>query len=401
MSGDEAAFAARDRCAIAGIGATEFSRDSGRSVLSLATEAARAALADAGLGVQDLDGIVGCDADRVTPWTLSASLGSRNLAYWAQTGPGGVAPSMMIGLAVGALLSGQANAVLAFRSLNGRSEARLGSGVPGMDGQTSVGGFGSYDEFFLPYGLFTAGQCFALMAQRHMIEYGTTPDHLAEIALTCRAAANATPHAQMHDKPLTLEGYMSARMISTPLRLYDFCLESDGACAVVIVRSERARDLRRPPVLIRAVAGGAPPDLRGGMMFPVLTRADITELGGRRAAQTLWQRAGIGPDEIDIAQIYDCFTISVILQLEAFGFCKRGEGGPFAASGALRRDGQLPINTAGGHLSEGYVHGMNGIVEAVRQLRGEAAMQIPGAETCVCTHGPLPVGSGLLLRKGA
>ena len=157
MIDDEAAFAARDRCAIAGIGATEFSRDSGRSVLSLATEAARAALADAGLGVQDIDGIVSCDVDRVTPWTLAASLGATNLAYWAQTGPGGVAPSMMIGLAVGALLSGQAKAVLAFRSLNGRSEARLGSGVPGMGGHATVGGFGSYDEFFLPYGLFTAG----------------------------------------------------------------------------------------------------------------------------------------------------------------------------------------------------------------------------------------------------
>ncbi|MFP5305526.1 MAG: thiolase C-terminal domain-containing protein [Gammaproteobacteria bacterium] len=397
---DDELFEARDRCAVVGIGATEFSRDSGRSVLSLATEASRAALADAGLTAKDIDGIVGCDQDRVTPWTLAATLGATNLAFWSRTGPGGVAPSMMMGVAVGALMSGQAKAVLAFRSLNGRSEARLGSGVPGMDGQV-IGGFGSYDEFYLPYGLITAGQCFALMARRHMIEFGTRPEHLAEVAMACRAAANATPHAQMHARTMSLDDYMSARMIAEPLRLFDFCLESDGACAVVITRAERARDLRKPPVLIRAVAGGAPPDLRPGMMFPVVTRHDMTELGGRRAAQTLWRRAGMGPEDVDIAQIYDCFTISVLLQLEAFGFCAKGEGGPFAASGALRKGGALPINTAGGHLSEVYVHGMNGIVEAVRQLRGEADMQIDGAETCLCTHGPLPVGAATLFRRAA
>ena len=218
--------------------------------------------------------------------------------------------------------------------------------------------------------------------------------------MACRAAANQTPHAQMHDRPMTTDGYLASRMISSPLRLFDYCLESDGACAVIITSAERARDLPRPPVLIRAVAGGAPPDLRPGMMFPVVSRADMTDLGGRRAAERLWRRAGVGPSEMDIAQLYDCFTISVILQLEAFGFCGRGEGGPYAASGALGRDGALPINTGGGHMSEGYVHGMNHIVQAVRQLRGEADMQIPDAELCLCTGGPLPVGSSVVFRKG-
>jgi len=397
-TGGDSAWAARDKCAVVGIGSTAFSRDSGRSVLTLASEAALGALQDAGLSVHDIDGIVGCDHDRVTPWTLAASLGATGLDWWAQTGPGGGAPCMMIALAVGALMSGQCKAVLAFRSLNGRSEARLGSGVPGMGGQT-VGGFGSYDEFYLPQGLITAGQTFALMAQRHMIEYGTTAEQLGAVALACRAAANQTPHAQMYERTLSMEEYLGSRMISTPLRLFDFCLESDGACAVVLTRADRARDLPRHPVLVRAVAGGAPPDLRGGMMFPAVTRHDITDIGGRTAAERLWQRAGVGPRDMDLAQIYDCFTISVILQLEAFGFCKRGEGGPFAASGALLRDGELPINTAGGHLSEGYVHGMNGIVEAVRQLRGDGDMQIPGAELCLCTGGPLPVGSSVVFRR--
>jgi acetyl-CoA acetyltransferase len=396
---DEAmAFAGRDRCAVAGIGSTEFSRDSGRSVLSLATEAALAALADAGLSPADVDGIVSCEQDTVTPYTLAASLGATNLAYWGQTGPGGVGPCMMMGLAMGAILSGQARTVIAFRSLNGRSEVRLGSGGQKV-GAEIVGGYSTFDEFFLPYGLISAGQTFALMAQRHMVEYGTTPEQLGAVALACREAANLTPHAQMRDRQMTMADYLGSRMISTPLRLFDFCMESDGACAVIITSTERARDLPKRPVAIRAVAGGAPPDLRVGMMFPVISREDITDLGGRRAAETLWKRAGVGPGEIDIAQIYDCFTISVVLQLEAFGFCAKGEGGPFAASGALRRDGALPINTAGGHLSEGYVHGMNHIVEAVRQLRGEGDMQIPDAELCLCTGGPLPIGSSVVFRR--
>ena len=397
---DGMGFAGRDKTAVVGVGQTEFSRDSGRSVLSLATEASLKAIADAGLTVQDIDGIVRCGDDVVTPYTLAAALGANNMAYWADTGPGGVAPCMMMGLAMGALLSGQAKAVLAFRSLNGRSESRLGAGTQRTGVQVS-GGSATYDEFYVPYGLMTAGQTFALMTQRHMLEYGTTAEQLAAVAMTCREHAQATPHAMMHGKSLSLDDYLASRMISTPLRLFDFCLESDGACAVVITLAERAKDLPRPPVLIRAVAGGAPADHRAGMMFPAVTRDDMTDLGGRRAGETLWNRAGVGPSEVDIAQIYDCFTISVILQLEAFGFCAKGEGGPFAASGAIKRGGSLPINTGGGHLSEGYVHGMNHIVQAVRQLRGEADMQIDGAELCLCTGGPLPIGSSVLFRKAA
>lgn len=400
MIDDELSFAGRDKAAVVGIGQTEFSRDSGRGVLSLATEASLKAIADAGLTVDDIDGIVRCEQDTVRPYSLAASLGMKNLHYWADTGPGGVAPCMMMGVAMGAVLSGQAKAVLAFRSLNGRSESRLGAGTSRMSSEV-VGGFGTYDEFFLPYGLQTAGQTFALMARRHMLDYGTTPEQLAAVAMTCREHANRTPHAQMAGRTLSLDDYLGSRMISSPLRLFDYCLESDGACAVVITTAERAKDLPHTPVLIRAVAGGAPRDHRVGMMFPAITRDDITELGGRQAGAELWRRAGVGPHEMDCAQIYDCFTISVILQLEAYGFCAKGEGGPLAASGALKLGGSLPINTGGGHLSEGYVHGMNHIVQAVRQLRGTADMQVPGAELAMCTGGPLPVGSSVVFRRAA
>jgi acetyl-CoA acetyltransferase len=388
----------RDRCAIVGVGATKMSRNSERSALSLATEAALAAVSDAGLGPDDVEGIVNSELDTVAPYTLAAAIGARNMSFWGQAGPGGVGPSMMIQHAVGAVLSGAAKAVLCVRALNGRSEARYGVNVPGI-GEESVGGFSTYDEFFAPYGLLTPGQTFALATQRHMEQFGTTQEQLGSVALACREAANADPSAQMHGRPLTMDDYLASRMISTPLRLFDFCLETDGACALVITSAERARDMPRHPVLIRAVAGGMAPDARVGMMFPVVTRSDMTDLAARRAGERLWSRAGVSPSEVSTAQLYDCFTISVILHLEAYGFCDRGEGGPFAESGAINKGGRLPINTSGGHLSGGYIHGMNLIVEAVRQLRGEAANQVPGAELALCTGAPFPVGSSALLRR--
>jgi len=394
----------RDRCAIAGIGATEFSKDSGRSELTLASEAARKAIADAGLSAGDIDGIVRCDMDRVKHNALAGALGINGLTYFSEVGPGGSAPCAMVGQAVAAILSGQAKHVLVYRSLNGRSESRYGAAIaPDSAGEiakfTETGGFGSYDEFFTPFGLMTAPQTFALLAQRHKIQYGTADEHFAAIALTCREHANATPHAQMHDKPLTYQNYLDSRMIASPLRLFDCCLETDGACALVVTSAERARDLPNSPVLIRAVAQGVAQGVKGGMMFPVLTFDDPLRLSPGHVAKTLWKRAGLGPEDMDVAQIYDCFTISVLLQLEDYGFCDRGESGPFAASGAIRKGGSIPINTAGGNMSEGYIHGLNHIVEGVKQIRGTASMQVENAETCLVTSGPIPTSSALVLRR--
>jgi acetyl-CoA acetyltransferase len=266
-------------------------------------------------------------------------------------------------------------------------------------GSGRVGGGGTYDEFFLPFGLMTPGQIFALMAQRHMQCYGTSEEDLGHIALACRGRANANPAAQMYGRDLTMDDYLNARMISRPLRLFDFCLETDGACAVLVTATERAQDHRQPPVLIRAVAQGSLPNPQPGVQFPVLMREDITTLPARAVADRLYGRAGMGPAEIDVAQLYDCFTITVLLQLEDFGFCPKGEGGDFAASGALDLGGSLPINTSGGHLSEGYIHGMNHIVEGVRQMRGQSTSQVDGAEVCLVASTPLPPGSALMLRR--
>jgi acetyl-CoA acetyltransferase len=392
---DDEVLSHRDRCAIVGIGSTAFSRNSGRSDLTLATQAALAAIDDAGLTAKDIDGIVRCDMDLVRANDLVQSLGLDGLSYFGEVGPGGVAPCAMVGQAVGAILSGQATSVLVFRSLNGRSGRRYGQS-PATE--TRVGGGGSYDEFFLPYGLLTPGQIFGLIAQRHMLEFGTSEKDLGQIALTCRERANANPTAQMHDRLLTMDDYLAARMISRPLRLFDFCLESDGACAVIVTAADRAKDRPKPPVLIRAVAQGSLPSPQPGIQFPVLMRDSITTLPAKPTADTLYRRAGLGPDDIDVAQIYDCFTITVLLQLEDFGFCPKGEGGAFVASGEIGLDGRIPINTGGGHLSEGYIHGMNHIVEGVRQIRGESTSQVPGAEVCLVTSTPLPPGSALILR---
>jgi acetyl-CoA acetyltransferase len=390
-------FTHRDRCAVVGIGSTEFSKDSGRSELSLATEAVLAALADAGLSARDVDGLVRCDQDGVSINALADSLGAE-LSYWGETGPGGVAPCAMVGQAVGAILSGQATTVVVYRSLNGRSGRRLGHATTG-ESFTRVGGDGGYDEFFAPFGLQTAGQFFALIARRHMIEYGLTAEALAHISVICRERANANPAAQMHGRPLTVEECLSARPIADPLRLFDFCLESDGACAVVVTSADRAADCRKPPVLIRAVAQASGPRVQTGDMFPVLMRESITTMPSRAVADTLFRRAGLGPRDVDVAQFYDCFTITVLLQFEDYGFCAPGEGGPFAQSGALDLAGSLPINTAGGHLSEGYIHGMNLVLEGVRQIRGESTGQVPGAEVSLVTSAPPPGSSALLLVK--
>jgi acetyl-CoA acetyltransferase len=390
-------FEHRDRCAIVGIGSTEFSRASGRSTLTLATEACLAAIGDAGLVPSDIDGIIRCDMDDVRSNDLVHTLGCWDVGYFGEAGPGGVAPSMMVGQAVAAILSGQATAVLLYRSLNGRSGRRYGAAVQGSE-LPRVGGNGSYDEYFLPYGMLTPGQIFALMARRHMIEFGTTSEQLGEIPLACRARANANPAAQMHARALTIDDYLNARVIASPLRLFDFCLETDGACAVVVTSTERARDLAQPPALITAVAAGTLPSPQPGIMFPVLMRESLTELPARVVAERLYRRAGLGPFDIDVAQFYDCFSITVLMQLEDYGFCKKGEGGPFVADGGVRLDGTIPINTGGGHMSEGYIHGMNHVVEGVRQIRGTSTNQVAGAQTCLVTSTPLPPGGAFILR---
>jgi acetyl-CoA acetyltransferase len=383
-----------DLCAIAGIGTTTYSKASGVSPAALAAEAAIAAARDAGLPVTDIDGIVRSDYDEVSAAALADTLGIDDLGYWGQVGAGGAAPAAMVGQAVAAIRSGLASNVLVFRALNGRSGRRLGKGVPTT---AAVGGGSSYLELFAPYGMTSPGQFFAMVARRHMAEYGLTPDTLAEIALTCRRRANANPAAQMYERELDRDGYFASRMIADPLRVFDFCLETDGAAAVLVTSAERARDLAQKPALIRSVAQATTPRLGPGQMYPVLMSDSLTDLSSARVAKRLYERAGLGAADVDVAQLYDCFTITVFLQLADYGFCKPGDAAAFVADGALEFGGSLPINTAGGQLSEAYIHGMNHVVEGVRQIRGTSTSQVPGAEVSLVTSAPPPGGSALLL----
>lgn len=388
---------ARERCAIAGIGSTEFSRHAGRSELRMAAEAVDAALADAGIDPTEVDGIVRSDMENVSSNALADTIGVDNLTFWAETGMGGAAPCGQIGLAVGAILSGQASTVVCFRSIAWATGGGVGAGR--MRSGSGVGGNGTYEEFFMPYGMFLPVSTYATIARRHMIEHGTTQAQLGAIALTCRQRANANPAAQMHDRLLDMDAYLDSRVISSPLHLFDCCLVSDGACAVVVTSLERARDTDRPIVAIRAVAQSSGAQVGPGLLSPMLTRPSITTWPSATVARTLYARAGLGPSEVDVAQIYDCFTPTVLIQLEDYGFCAKGDGGPFAESGAIDIDGTIPINTAGGNLSEGYIHGMNHIVEGVRQLRGESTSPVPDAEVCLVTSGPPPATSAMILRR--
>jgi acetyl-CoA acetyltransferase len=363
----------------------------------MAAEAASAAITDAGLAPADIDGIVRCEQDNVRHNDLADVLGLPALNYWGSTGTGGSAPAGMIAQACAAIIAGLASSVLVFRSLNGRSGARYGQG---RLADLPVGGNGSYDEYFLPYGLLAPGQMFALIARRHMLEFGTQPEQLGAIAMACRDRANNNPAAQMYGRPMGLDDYLSSRPVTDPLRLFDYCQETDGACAVVVTAADRAADGAATAVLIRAAAQGGDAEQQPGLVFSALMRDSLTSQPSARVAQTLYRRAGLGPADVDVAQFYDCFTITVLLQLEDYGFCAKGQGGAFAASGALGLDGALPINTAGGNLSEGYIHGLNHIVEGVRQIRGTSTNQVSDAEVCLVTSG-LPTATGALLLTAA
>ncbi|MET3859411.1 acetyl-CoA acetyltransferase [Dietzia sp. 2505] len=383
-------------CAIVGIGTTDYSKASGRSPLTLAAQASRAALIDAGIDPREVDGIVRCDMDLVSAPALADSLGVRDLTYWGETGPGGSGPAAMVGQAVAAVRAGLASTVVVFRALNGRSGNRYGL----VDDRGAVGGDASYDEFFLPFGMQTPGQFFAVVARRYAHEHGLSLDELSNglgsIALAGRAHANNNPAAQFCDRTMTRDDYLASRMLADPLRLFDFCLETDGAAAVVVTTTERARDLAGSAVPILSVAQGTGRGVQPGQMFPALLRPSATSWPSAATAPTLFGRAGVAAGDIDVAQVYDCFTITVLIQLEDYGFVPRG-----TAAGLTDADlsvgGMLPVNTSGGHLSEGYIHGMNHVVEGVRQIRGTSTNQVEGAELSLVTSAPPPGASALIL----
>lgn len=380
----------RNVTAIAGVGYTPFTKDSGVSTLTLACRAVLAALEDAGLTADEVDGLathrVG---DSAPPTLVGPALGLSDLAWHLDQFGGGSVSHAVVGQAALAVAAGLAETVVCYRAINARSEFRMGGTGRGVPVSPEV-------QYQAPYGYVAPPQQFAMYARAHMLRYGTRAEHFGRLAVTQRANAVKNPRALMRT-PITLDDYLSSRWIAEPFRLLDCCLETDGACAVVVTTAERARSLRRPPVLISGAAwGGGTSHLSGGGADPTVTAAAAL-------APRLYAQAGLGPGEVDVAELYDCFTYSVIVQLEDYGFCAKGEGGPYVESGATALDGPLPVNTHGGFLSEGYVHGLNHVAEAVSQLRGDAGdRQVPGAEVALSTSQPgyiLPATSALILRR--
>ncbi len=378
----------REKGAITGVGETAYSRESGRSVLSLQLEASLKAIEDAGLKPSDIDGVIPYAG--VVAEDFITNLGLPDLRYSAVTPLGGASCVAAVQSAVAAIAAGICNHVLIPVGRNGASGGRIGTRVQQMPQFRLVG------EFEMPLGAIAPAQLYAPMARRHMELYGTTSRQLGEIAVSTRANAILNGNAVM-TKPMTIEDHQASRMISDPFRLFDCSLESDGSCAIVVSAAERARDLRKPPVVVMGVAEGHPDS-----PSVITQRPDMTRLGIAKAAPRAFEMAGVKHDDIDVAEIYDCFTYIVMCQLEDLGFCKKGEGGPFVESGAIRLGGKLPVNTHGGLLSQAHMVGMNHIAELVRQLRGEAGKaQVRDAEIGLVTgYGDMGDGSVAIMRRG-
>ncbi|AXE27080.1 lipid-transfer protein [Streptomyces globosus] len=377
------------RAAIAGIGATEFSKDSGRSELRLAVEAVHAALDDAGLTPADVDGLVTFTMDSSPEITVAQAAGVGELSFFSRIHYGGGAACATVQQAALAVAAGIAEVVVCYRAFNERSGRRFGSGVQQREPSAEGAALG----WSLPWGLLTPASWVAMAARRYLHVHRLTPEAFGHVAVTARRNAANNPAAWFHGRPITLADHAASRWIAEPLRLLDCCQETDGGQAVVVTTAERARDLRHRPAVITAAAQGAGRRQEGMTSF---YRDDLTGLPEMDVvARQLWRTSGLRPADIDVAVLYDHFTPFVLMQLEEFGFCKPGEAADFVAAGAL------PLNTHGGQLGEAYLHGMNGIAEAVRQLRGSSVNQVPGAARVLVTAGTGVPTSGLILGTDA
>ena len=377
----------RDKAAVTGIGETEYLRGSGKTPLAMQMEASLMACRDAGISPKDIDGIIPYGG-AVVAEDFITNFGISDLRFSATTPMGGASAVAALQCAVAVVAAGICNHVLIPLGRDGWSGARIGSRVQQMPQFKLIG------EFEMPLGAIAPAQLYAPMARRHMELYGTTSRQLGSIAVTTRQHAILHGNATM-TKPITIEDHQGSRMISDPLRLLDCSLESDGGAAVIVSSAERARDLNKPPVYILGVAEGHPDSPSA-----ITQRPDMTRLGLAKAAPKAFAMAGVTPQDIQVAEIYDCFTYIVLCQLEDLGFCKKGEGGAFVENGALGLGGRLPVNTHGGLLSQAHMAGLNHVVELTRQLRGEGGKtQVAGAKLGLVTgFGDMGDGSLAIMR---
>jgi acetyl-CoA acetyltransferase len=372
----DASHPLRDRAAIAGVGYTEFSKHSGVSTQTLALRAIRAALDDAGLTIDDVDGVA-CHrvGDSVQAALVAQALGVRDLRFHLDLFGGGSASASVVGSAAMAVAAGMADCVVCWRAINARSEFRMGG--TGRAAPDTV-----EFQYQTSYGYMTPPQQFAMVARAYLDAFGVKAEDLGRVALTQREHAIPNERAMMRT-PITMEDYLASRWVVEPLRLLDCCLETDAGVALVVTRVEHARDLRHVPVRITGAAFG------GGHTLYSNDRGDLTTSAAADSSKRLYAMSGLGPEDIDVAELYDAFTPLVLIQLEDYGFCKKGDAAGFMADGTTALGGALPVNTHGGFLSEGYVHGLNHVAEAVAQLRDTCGQrQVDGAEVALSTGQP-------------
>ena len=378
--------------AVAGLGATEFSRNSRRSELRLTCEAISAALSDAGLAFEDVDGLTTSSVDSSDPAIVAEALGLREIGFFSTPPYGGGSVCAAVGHAALAVTSGLASTVVVYRGLNGRSGTRYGQGYADA---SQV----QYMRLAAAYGHLSPAHHLSLSARRWMHDYGIANEDFAPVSVAARRHASTNPEAYFYGNPVTVEDHQSSKWVVEPvLRLLDCCLESDGGIAFVVTSAERAADLRQPPVQVTASGQGLTGESRLMMNYYGETCGTLPEIA--IAGRLAWRTSGLTPQDIRVAILYDQFTPLVLMQLEALGFCKPGESADFVKNGAIEIGGALPVNTHGGLLGEAYIHGMNGIAEAVRQVRGTSVNQVAGASPVIVTSGPGTPASVLILSAG-
>jgi acetyl-CoA acetyltransferase len=392
-------YTLKDQSCIVGVGETAFTRGSNKSEFALMLEASLNAITDAGLTPHDIDGIIPPPTPSTTAEHFAANFGIEDLRYSTTVHMGGASAVTALQSAALAVACGVAKNVLIPFGWNGYSGARVRS--IGSDSADSVGNalaslMTTVNEYYLPFGASVPAQWYAWLATRHKELYRTPDEATGAIAIASRKHAHLNDKAYMRGRPLTMDDYLNSRWVAKPFRLFDCCLETDGACAVIVSSAERARDYQQPPVYIAGIAEGHP--------YPaddIPARRDPLVIGLHFATPKALQMADVSLKDLDFIEIYDCFTYVVLLQLEALGFCQRGEVADFVKGGRLELGGELPINTHGGLHSEAHVAGLNHIVEATRQLRHQCgARQVNDAQFGLVTGwGDFGDGSLAVLRR--
>ncbi len=381
----------KNRTAVVGLGQTEFGKGLAYTELSLACQAISMALDDAGIDPKEVDGLSSFTLEPFREVDVARNVGLGDITYFSQVGFGGGAGCAVVGHAAMAVATGQCNVAVAWR-------ARKRASKTSRPWAQAAARLADSSQFTRPFGVLRPVDEIALLTRRYMHEYGATREHLANIAVAFRKHASRNPAATMGGKPLTRDDYMNARWISEPLCLFDNCLETDGALAVVVVSAERAKDLRNPPAYVHAFAQGLPPQHQTMTNY---FNDDPLRGPAWTAAELLWANADVGPADVKVAQLYDAFSPLIILSLEGYGFCARGEGGPYTDDGNIEwPNGRLPVNTSGGGMSEAYVHGFNLVLEGVRQIRGTSTCQVDGADVSLVTSGEGVPTSALIFTKG-